>query len=502
MDLLSLSAVELATAIKAGKTTAVDAMQAVLDRIAEVEDTFHCYVTIDREEACRRAVRAQERIAAGELKGPLAGVPMAIKDNLCTGGVRTSCASRMLENFVPAYSAEAVLRLEAAGAVLVGKTNLDEFAFGSTTETSYFGVTRNPRNPDYVPGGSSGGSAAAVAAGECFFSLGSDTGGSVRQPASHCGVVGLKPTYGTVSRYGLVAFASSMDTIGPLTRTVEDGAVILDVIAGYDGKDSTSVSRADESFADALVKDVRGMKIGIPREYFVEEAGCASGCGAGGVGTDSVSLGSRLDEEVKAAVLKAAELLKANGAMVDFFDLGLTEYVVPTYYTLAMAEAASNLARYDGVKYGFRGTGSNLQEMYRNTRSEGFGKEVKRRIMSGNFVLSAGFYDEYYLRALKIKGLIKKRYDDVFQEYDCILSPVAPTTAPKLGEKLQDPLKMYLEDIYTVSVNLAGLPGISVPCGSDSRGLPIGLQLVADCFQEKKILRAAYTFEQLAKEVG
>ena len=346
---------------------------------------------------------------------------------------------------------------------------------GSTTETSYYGVTRNPHNPEHVPGGSSGGSAAAVAAGECFAALGSDTGGSIRQPASFCGVVGMKPTYGTVSRYGLIAYGSSLDQIGPLTKDVRDCATILETIASHDSKDSTSIPREDTDFTTALVDDVKGMRIGIPRDYF----------------------GEGLDPQVKEAVLAAAQVLKEKGAIVEEFDLSLVEYAIPTYYTIAAAEASSNLERFDGIKYGYRASEyEGLHHMYKKTRSEGFGPEVKRRIMLGSFVLSSGYYDAYYLKALRVKALIKKAFDEAFAKYDVILGPVAPTTAPKLGESLADPIKMYLGDIYTIAVNLAGLPGISLPCGKDEKGLPIGLQLIGDCFREKKLIRMAYSYEQ------
>ncbi len=480
MDILEYSAVALSAVIREGKFTATEAMEAVLARIDEKEKDINAYVTIDREQALGAAASAQEKIEKGELTGPLAGVPVAIKDNMCTEGMLTTCSSKILENFVPTFSAEAVLNLEKAGAVIIGKTNMDEFAMGSTTETSAYGVTRNPWNTEHVPGGSSGGSAAAVAAGECFFALGSDTGGSIRQPASFCGVVGLKPTYGTVSRYGLVAYGSSLDQIGLLTKNVADCAAVLEVIASHDVKDSTSVKRNDTDYTAALVNDVKGMKIGIPRDYF----------------------GEGLDAEVKNAVLAAAETLAAHGAAVEEFDLSLVEYAIPTYYTIAAAEASSNLERFDGIKYGYRAEAfEGLHDMYKKTRSEGFGAEVKRRIMLGSFVLSSGYYDAYYLKALKVKAMIKKAFDDAFARYDLILGPVAPTTAPKLGESLSDPLKMYLGDIYTISVNLAGLPAISLPCGKDSRGLPIGLQLIADSFQEKKLLQAAYTYEQNKKKI-
>lgn len=475
MEILEYSAVALSTAIREGKVTAVEAVEAVLARIDEKEKDINAYVTVDREQALRTAASVQERIEKGELTGPLAGVPVAVKDNMCTEGLLTTCSSKILENFVPTFTAEAVLNLEKAGAVIIGKTNMDEFAMGSTTETSAYGETRNPWNTAHVPGGSSGGSAAAVAAGECFFALGSDTGGSIRQPASFCGVVGLKPTYGTVSRYGLIAYGSSLDQIGPLTRNVTDCATVLELIASHDTKDSTSVKREDTDFTSALVDDVRGMKIGIPRDYF----------------------GEGLDAEVKAAVLAAAKVLEEKGAVIEEFDLSLVEYAIPTYYTIAAAEASSNLERFDGVKYGYRTASyEGLHNMYKKTRSEGFGAEVKRRIMLGSFVLSSGYYDAYYLKALKVKAMIKKAFDDAFARYDLILGPVAPTTAPRLGESLSDPLKMYLGDIYTISVNLAGLPGISVPCGKDAKGLPIGLQLIADSFQEKKLIQAAYTYEK------
>ena len=475
MGLLDLTAVELAGQIKSGKTTAVEAMEAVIANIDSKEEELNCYVTFDREAALSAAKEAQKKIEAGELTGPLAGVPIAIKDNMCTEGVLTTCSSKILGNFIPQFSSEAVKRIEEAGAVVIGKTNIDEFAMGSTTETSAYGPTKNPWNTEHVPGGSSGGSAAAVAANECFCALGSDTGGSIRQPASYCGVVGMKPTYGTVSRYGLIAYGSSLDQIGPLCKDVTDCATIMEVIASHDKKDSTSVERKDTDFTSALVDDVAGMRIGIPRDYF----------------------GEGLDPQVKEAVLSAAEVLKSKGAIVEEFDLSLVEYAIPTYYTIAAAEASSNLERFDGVKYGFRAKDyDGLHSMYKKTRSEGFGPEVKRRIMLGSFVLSSGYYDAYYLKALRVKAMIKKAFDEAFAKYDVILGPVAPTTAPKLGSSLADPIKMYLGDIYTISVNLAGLPGISVPCGKDDNGLPIGVQLIGDCFNEKKLIQTAYAYEQ------
>lgn len=480
MSLLDYTATQLAEKIKNHEVSVLDAVNAVLEQIDSKEDTYNCYVTVDREGALKKAEEVQKKIDSGELTGPLAGVPVAIKDNMCTEGLITTCSSKILGNFVPTYTSEAVINLEKAGAVIIGKTNMDEFAMGSTTETSAYGPTKNPRNPEHVPGGSSGGSAAAVAANECFYALGSDTGGSIRQPAGYCGVVGMKPTYSTVSRYGLIAYGSSLDQIGPLCKDVKDCATILETIASYDPKDSTSVKRDDTDFTSALVDDVKGMKIGIPRDY----------------------LGEGLDSEVKDAILKAADVLKSKGAVVEEFDLGLVEYAIPAYYTIAAAEASSNLERFDGIKYGYRTEEyTDLHNMYKKTRSEGFGPEVKRRIMLGSFVLSSGYYDAYYLKALRVKALIKKAFDDAFAKYDVILGPVAPTTAPKLGESLSDPIKMYLGDIYTISINLAGLPGICLPCGVDSKGLPIGLQLIGDCFKEKNIIQTAYAYEQARGDI-
>lgn len=474
MGILDLTALELGKKIKAGEITSPEATEAVIKQIKAVEEQVHSYVTLDEEGAMKRAKEVQAQIEAGTLTGPLAGVPAAIKDNMCTKDMRTTCSSKILENFVPTYTAEAVLNLEKAGAVILGKTNMDEFAMGSTTETSYYGVTRNPWNTEHVPGGSSGGSCAAVAANECFYALGSDTGGSIRQPSSFCGVTGIKPTYGTVSRYGLIAYGSSLDQIGPVAKDVSDCAAILEAISSHDLKDSTSMARTDCDFTSALKDDVKGMKIGIPSSYF----------------------GEGLDEEVRAAILKAADILKEKGAIVETFDLGLVDYAIPAYYVIASAEASSNLSRFDGIKYGYRTKEyEGLHNMYKKTRSEGFGPEVKRRIMLGSFVLSSGYYDAYYLKALRTKALIKKEFDKAFAKYDLILAPASPDTAPKLGASLSDPLKMYLGDIYTISVNLAGLPGMTVPCGMDSKGLPIGMQLIGDCFKEKNIIRAGYAFE-------
>ena len=476
MNLMSLTAVELGKKIKSGEVKVVDAVNAAFDQIEAVEKDINSYVTVyKKEEVLEKAEHIQKLIDEGQLTGPLAGVPVAIKDNMCTRDKLTTCSSKILGNFYPTYSAEAVINLEKAGAVIIGKTNMDEFAMGSTTETSFYGPTKNPWNKEHVPGGSSGGSCAAVAAEECSYALGSDTGGSIRQPSSFCGVTGIKPTYGTVSRYGLIAYGSSLDQIGPVAKDVTDCATILETIASYDSKDSTSVKRDDYNFTEALVEDVKGLKIGIPKDYF----------------------GEGLEPEVKEAILKAVDVLKDKGAIVEEFDLSLVEYAIPAYYVIASAEASSNLSRFDGVKYGYRTEEYNgLHNMYKKTRSEGFGEEVKRRIMLGSFVLSSGYYDAYYLKALRTKALIKKAFDEAFAKYDVIIGPAAPTTAPKLGDSLSDPIKMYLGDIYTISVNLAGLPGISVPCGQDSNGLPIGMQIIGDCFKEKNIIRAAYTFEQ------
>ena len=475
MELEKLTALQLGEKIKQRQVSVLDGVKTVFEQIEKQDSEVHAYLDTYKEEAYKRAEEVQKGIEDGTYTSPLAGVPIAIKDNICINGKKTTCASKILENFVPQYNAEVIDRLEKAGLVIIGKTNMDEFAMGSTTETSAFGPTKNPWNTEHVPGGSSGGSCAAVAAGETYLALGSDTGGSIRQPSSYCGVTGIKPTYGTVSRYGLIAYGSSLDQIGPLAKDVTDCATLLEAIASYDEKDSTSVKLESYDFTSALKDDVKGMKIGIPKDYF----------------------GEGLDEEVKEAVLAAAKTLEEKGAIVEEFDLGLVEYAIPAYYVIAAAEASSNLSRFDGVKYGYRAKDyEGLHNMYKKTRSEGFGAEVKRRIMLGSFVLSSGYYDAYYLKALRTKALIKKEFDKAFEKYDVILGPVAPTTAPKLGDSLSDPIKMYLGDIYTISVNLAGLPGISLPCGKDKNGMPIGLQLIGDCFNEKKIIQAAYTFEQ------
>ena len=475
MELEKLTALQLGEKIKQRQVSVLDGVKTVFAQIEKQDSEVHAYLDTYKEEAYKRAEEVQKGIEDGTYTSPLAGVPIAIKDNICINGKKTTCASKILENFVPQYNAEVIDRLEKAGLVIIGKTNMDEFAMGSTTETSAYGITRNPWNLEHVPGGSSGGSCAAVAAGETYLALGSDTGGSIRQPSSYCGVTGIKPTYGTVSRYGLIAYGSSLDQIGPVAKDVTDCATILEAITSYDKKDSTSIERKDTDFTSALVDDVKGMRIGIPRDYF----------------------GEGLNEEVKAAVLAAAKALEEKGAIVEEFDLSLVEYAIPAYYVIASAEASSNLARFDGVKYGYRTEEyEGLHNMYKKTRSEGFGAEAKRRIMLGSFVLSSGYYDAYYLKALRTKALIKQAFDKAFEKYDVILGPAAPTTAPKLGSSLEDPIKMYLGDIYTISVNLAGLPGMTLPCGIDSKGLPIGLQLIGDCFKEKNIIRAAYSFEQ------
>ena len=479
MEIQKLTAVSLGKKIKEKEISVREALDAVFAQIDQTEGRYHAYVTLDKEGAYKQADAVQEKIDKGELTGALAGVPVAIKDNMCTKGLLTTCSSKILENYIPTYTASAVQNLTDAGCVIIGKTNMDEFAMGSTTETSYYGVTRNPHNPDHVPGGSSGGSAAAVALNECFFALGSDTGGSIRQPSAFCGITGMKPTYGTVSRYGLIAYCSSLDQIGPMTKNVTDCAAVLETIASYDKKDSTSMKREEYDFTSALVRDVKGLRIGLPKDYF----------------------GDGLDSEVKAAIFKAAETFKRMGAIVEEFDLGLVQYAIPAYYIIASAEASSNLERFDGVKYGYRTKEyGDLHSMYKKTRSEGFGSEVKRRIMLGSFVLSSGYYDAYYLKALKTKALIKQEFDKAFEKYDIILAPAAPTTAPLLGSSLQDPIKMYLSDIYTISANLAGIPGLSIPCGKDNKGLPIGMQLLGGCFQEKTLLRAGFAYEKAREE--
>lgn len=475
MSLIDFTAVELGEKIKAGDISVTDAVKDCFEAIEQSEDEIHAFVTRSEKSAVlEQAEEIQKMISDKELTGPLAGVPFAVKDNICTKGILTTCSSKILSDFIPSYDATVIQKLKNAGAVLIGKTNMDEFAMGSTTETSHYFITKNPWDTGKVPGGSSGGSAAAVASHYVPFALGTDTGGSIRQPCSYCGVTGIKPTYGRVSRFGLIAYGSSLDQIGPIAKDVRDCAVIMDIISGYDHKDSTSCDRKETDFSSVLTSDISRLKIGIPNDFF----------------TDG------LDNDVKDAVFSAAKTFQKLGATVEYFDLDLVEYAIPAYYIIASAEASSNLSRYDGVKYGYRTSEyHDLHEMYKRTRSEGFGQEVKRRIILGSFVLSSGYYDAYYLKALKTKTLIKKTYDEAFKKYDIILGPVAPATAPEIGKSLDSPLQMYLSDIYTVSANLAGLPGISLPCGTDSAGMPIGVQLMSDCFNEKTIINAAYAFE-------
>ena len=477
MDIFSMTALELGAAIKAGEITAVEAVKQVLDAAVAGNEKINAYITICREEALKKAEEVQKKIDSGELTSPLAGVPIAIKDNICTKGVKTTCASHILGEFAPVYNATVMEKLEAAGMISVGKLNMDEFAMGSTSETSYYGITRNPWDLNKVPGGSSGGAAASVAAKMAVASLGSDTGGSIRQPASYCGVTGFKPTYGTVSRFGLIAYASSLDQIGPVGRDAADCAAIMDIISGKDKMDGTSLDIDYPKYLESLTGDVKGMKIGIPKECYDNKG---------------------LDPEVAEKTRNAAKKLEEAGAVVEEISLPFLDYVIPAYYIIAAAEASSNLSRFDGVKYGFRSENySGLVDMYNATRSEGFGKEVKKRILLGTFVLSSGYYDAYYRKALKVKSVIKSKFDEIFSNYDLILCPTAPSTAPEIGKSLADPLEMYLSDIFTVSVNIAGLPGISVPCGTDVSGMPVGVQLIGPALGDAKVLNAAYAYQQL-----
>lgn len=444
------------------------------ERIKQVDGKVNAFLTLDEDKARSKAKELDDKLAKEEAGAPLFGMPIGIKDNIVTKGLRTTCGSKMLENFDPIYNATVMEKLEEAGAITIGKLNMDEFAMGSSTENSYFHVTRNPWNLDYVPGGSSGGSAAAVAAGEVPFALGSDTGGSIRGPAAYCGVVGFKPTYGRVSRFGLVAFASSLDQIGPITRNVEDNAYLLQVISGYDPYDSTSANKEVPNFVEALTGDVKGLKIGVPKEYM--DAG--------------------IDEDVKNAISSALAIFEKLGATWEEISLPHTKYALSTYYLIASSEASSNLARFDGVRYGYRSPNSKtLMDLYKNTRAEGFGDEVKRRIMLGTFALSAGYFDAYYKKAQQVRTLIKNDFEKAFEKYDVIIGPTTPTPAFKIGEKVDDPLKMYANDILTIPVNLAGLPAISVPCGF-SNGLPLGLQVIGKHFDESTVYRVAHAFEQ------
>ncbi|MCB2184271.1 MAG: Asp-tRNA(Asn)/Glu-tRNA(Gln) amidotransferase subunit GatA [Desulfobulbaceae bacterium] len=473
MDLNALSIHELNELLKKKETTPSALTEAVFKRIDAVEEQIGAFITLNKDEAFRRAGEADKKRASGD-GGPLCGIPLSIKDVLCTKGLRTTAGSKILEPFVPPYTATVVEKLEDAGAIIVGKATMDEFAMGSSNENCAYGVPRNPWQLDSICGGSSGGSAASVAADECIASLGSDTGGSIRQPASHCGIVGLKPTYGRVSRFGLLAYASSLDQVGPLTKDITDCALMLNVISGYDSKDSTSVNRDVPDYCDALVDGLNGMTIGIPKEYF----------------------GEGLDSEVEAAVRNGIEKLKEAGAQVREVSLPHTEYGVAAYYLIAPAEASSNLARYDGVKYGMRDMEAEfLQDMYNQTRSKGFGDEVKRRIIMGTYALSSGYYDAYYKKASQVRTLIVEDYKKAFAECDVLVSPVTPSPAWKIGEKCNDPLSMYLSDVLTIPANLAGIPGLSVPCGMSDEGLPIGLQIQASHFDEEKLLRVGFNLE-------
>ena len=475
MNMTELTVKQLAQALDRKEVSAREAAEAYLRAIEEKDAAVGAYLTVTRELALKQADLVDDKRARGEKLPALAGVPCGIKDNICTKGTTTTCASKMLENFVPPYDAAVMEKLQGQEVVMLGKLNMDEFAMGSSTENSYYKVTHNPRNLGCVPGGSSGGSAAAVAAGEAAFALGSDTGGSIRQPAAFCGVVGMKPTYGLVSRYGLVAFASSLDQIGPLTKDVYDNAMVLETICGHDGRDSTSLPDSKLDLLGNIEDGVKGMRFALPKEYFSEA----------------------LNPEIAAAIRAAAHRLETLGAQVDEVSIRELEYALPAYYVISSAEASSNLARFDGVKYGFRAQNvKEIHDLYKETRTQGFGPEVKRRIMLGSFVLSAGYYDAYYKKALQVRTLLKNAFDQVFAGYDAILAPVAPTTAYRIGEKTRDPLEMYLGDVYTVPVNIAGLPALSLPCGTDSQGLPIGMQLIGKAYSEPTLYRAGFAFEQ------
>ena len=474
-SICEMTAEEIGKAYREKTLTVPEVVKAFLDNIEKEDEKIKAYITVCKEEALKKADEVQAMFDAEKEMGALAGIPIAIKDNICTKGVRTTCASKMLENFIPPYDASVMKKIEATNAIILGKTNMDEFAMGGSTENYAFFITKNPVNLDKVPGGSSGGSAAAVAGKMAPISLGSDTGGSIREPASFCGIVGMKPTYGLVSRYGLVAFASSLDQIGPFSKTVRDNAVLLTAIAGHDEMDSTSANVENKDYEKALVNDVKGLKIGVPKEYF----------------------GEGINEEVRASLEKAIEKYKELGAEVEECSLPVTEYALPTYYIIACAEASSNLGRYDGIRYGYRTKNfESLKDIYKNSRTEGFGDEVKRRIILGTYVLSSGYYDAYYKKAQKVRTLVKKGFEEAFEKYDVLLTPTVPTVAFDIGSKSKNPLEMYMTDILTVSINIAGVPAISIPCGKDSSGMPIGMQLIAKHFNEETLYRAAYTFEQ------
>ena len=478
MNITDLTVHELQEKLQNKEITIKEITESYCDRINEKEPEVGAFVTTYLDEAKKKAGDIQEKIDNGEDLGDFAGIPIGIKDNLCMKGTKTTCSSRMLENFVSPYDATVIEKLKNENIVSLGKLNMDEFAMGSSTESSYFKKTRNPWDLNKVPGGSSGGSAAAVAANMVPWALGSDTGGSIRQPASLCGVVGLKPTYGLVSRFGLVAFASSLDQIGPITKDVRDSAMLLNLIAGHDEKDTTSENREKVDYTKALKNDVKGLKIGVPKEFF----------------------GEGINEEVKVNLKNAIETYKELGAEIEEFSLDVAKYALATYYIIACAEASSNLGRFDGIRYGYRTKEySNLKEIYKKSRSEGFGPEVKRRIILGTYVLSSGYYDAYYKKAQQVRTLVSNEFSKAFEKYDVILTPTSPVTAFKIGEKSNNPLEMYLADICTVSINIAGVPAISIPCGVDSENMPVGMQLIGNKFQEEKILNAAYTFEQKIK---
>lgn len=475
MDLIKMTAHELKNKLESKEICSVDITKSYIDRIDKVESSVNAYITLTTTQALARAKEIDEKRAKGESLGSLAGIPIGIKDNMCTKGIKTTCASKMLENFVPPYNATVTQKLNNEGAVLLGKLNMDEFAMGSSNENSYFHKTMNPWDLTRVPGGSSGGSAAAVAANEAVFTLGSDTGGSIRQPAHYCGVVGMKPTYGTVSRYGLVAFASSLDQIGPLTKDVEDMALVLNTITGYDKLDSSSYNKQYGDFGEDLKKDIKGKKVALPKEYFSEG----------------------IQSEIKEKVISVAKKLEEMGAIVEEVSMNMTDLALPAYYLISSAEASSNLARFDGVKYGYRAKNyDNLVDLYKQTRDEGFGKEVKRRIMLGTYALSSGYYDAYYKKAQQVRTLIKNEFDKIFETYDIILTPTGPSTAFKIGEKVNNPIEMYMNDICTVPINIAGVPALSMNCGFDSNNMPIGVQFISKAFNEKTILQMAYAYEQ------
>ena len=474
MNLCALTLHEASEKLRKRELSSAELTAAVFARITETDDRVHAYITLDRESAERAARMADDLFKRENAPPPVTGIPVALKDNFLARGMRATCASKILGDFMPPYDGTAVERLRAGGAVIIGKTNLDEFAMGSSTENSAYFSTRNPWDPERVPGGSSGGSAAAVAADQCIVALGTDTGGSIRQPAAFCGVVGLKPTYGRVSRYGIIAFASSMDQVGPLTKDVRDAALLLEAVAGYDPADSTSVNRPVPNYAAGLTGEVKRLRIGVPKEYFI----------------------SGMQKDTEEALGVALAQLEKNGAAIEEVSLPHTAHAVAVYYIVATAEASSNLARYDGMRFGYRAPAKDLTETYMASRADGFGAEVKRRIMLGTYALSAGYYDAYYLKAQQVRTLIKQDFDDVFRRVDVIITPTAPTTAFKIGEKTEDPLQMYLSDIYTISVNLAGLPALSLPCGFDTQHLPIGMQIIGKPFDEPTILNLAYGYEQ------